>query len=79
MTPPTARQLEIYEFMRKFNRQTGIWPTVREICDEFDFASTNGANDHLLAMQRKGLVRHRPGCARGWIAVELDAQEPNHG
>jgi SOS-response transcriptional repressor LexA len=61
--------------MLAFHDREGVWPTVREICDEFDYASTNAAHAHLAALKKKGWVRQRPRCARGWIAVR---QEPDN-
>lgn len=70
-TPPTERQLEIHAFMLDFHEREMVWPTLREICNEFGFSSSNSAADVLHVLQRKGLVRHRPRCARGWIAIEV--------
>lgn len=71
--PPTARQLEIHAFMLSYQNEHSMWPTMREICDAFGFASLNSAADVLQVLQRKGLVKHRPRCARGWIAIEVPA------
>lgn len=70
-TPPTARQLEVHAFMLSFKAQHEMWPTVREICKAFRFASTNAAFEVLQVLKRKGLARHRVKCARGWIAIEV--------
>ena len=68
-SPPTARQLEVHAFMVAFHDEHGIWPSMREIGEALDIASTNAVAAHLQALKRKGLVRQRPRCARGWIAV----------
>lgn len=67
--PPTQAQLEVHAFMLAFHEREGVWPSLREICDEFGFASTNSAHAHLVALKRKGLARQRPKCMRGWIAI----------
>jgi repressor LexA len=61
--PPTDRQLEIFDFIRERSRPSG--PTIREIMDHFGFKSVNGAMCHLLALERKGLIRRHAGQARG--------------
>jgi repressor LexA len=61
--PPTDRQLEIFQFIRERSRPSG--PTIREIMDHFGFASPNGAMCHLVALERKGLIRRHAGQARG--------------
>lgn len=68
--PPTVRQLEIHAFMLRYRDTHAMWPTLREICAEFEFASTNAAHEVLHALKRKGMARHRAKCARGWIAIE---------
>lgn len=64
----TDRQLEILEFLRAYQRRWHMPPTLREVCTEFSFGSTNAAYDHLTRLARKGLVVHRKGCARGFVA-----------
>jgi repressor LexA len=40
-------------------------PTVREICQHFNFNSTRAATDHLVALERKGFIARDKKCARG--------------
>jgi repressor LexA len=61
--PPTDRQLEILGFLRERSRMAG--PTVREVMHHFGFKSVNGAMCHLVALERKGLIRRHAGQARG--------------
>jgi repressor LexA len=68
--PPTARQLEVHDFMCRYHAEHSMWPTVREIATELGFVSTYASVCHLRALEKKGLVRHREGFARGWIAIE---------
>jgi SOS-response transcriptional repressor LexA len=56
--------------MRAFHDEHGVWPSLREIGDALDIASTNAVHEHLVSLEKKGLVRHRKRCARGWIAVQ---------
>lgn len=68
---PTPRQLKVHAFMLSYQREHAAPPTIREIADAFTFASLNSVAAHLQALEKKGLVRHRSGFTRGWIALEL--------
>lgn len=70
MNRATDRQLEIHAFMLTHQREHCAPPTLREIADRFGFSSVTAARDHLFALAKKGLVRHREHVSRGWIAVE---------
>ena len=59
MTAPlTDRQSAILEFIREHVRTKGFPPTMREIGEAFGIRSTNGVNDHLKALERKGCIKH---------------------
>ena len=69
MKPPTDRQLEIHAAMLAYQAEHSMPPTLRELCDLLGINSTNGVSDHLTALEKRGLVKHRPGAARGWVAI----------
>jgi repressor LexA len=50
----TDRQREILEFISQSIRERGYPPTLREIGLHFGIRSTNGVNDHLRALEKKG-------------------------
>ncbi|MCA3015794.1 MAG: transcriptional repressor LexA [Myxococcaceae bacterium] len=52
----TDRQREILDFILRTSEERGFPPTIREIGEEMDIASTNGVNDHLKALERKGYL-----------------------
>lgn len=52
----TDRQREILNFIVKETEGRGFPPTIREIGEEMDIRSTNGVNDHLKALERKGYL-----------------------
>jgi repressor LexA len=52
----TKRQKEVLEFIIDCIRDEGMPPTIAEICKAFGITSTNGANDHLVALERKGYI-----------------------
>jgi repressor LexA len=53
----TARQREILEFILKSIGLHGYPPTLREIGKAFGIRSTNGVNDHLRALEKKGYLQ----------------------
>jgi len=57
MTEPlTERQQKILTFIKKSIQDNGYPPTIREIGEAFGIRSTNGVNDHLKALERKGYL-----------------------
>ena len=50
----TDRQREILDFITGSIRERGYPPTLREIGLHFGIRSTNGVNDHLRALEKKG-------------------------
>jgi len=52
----TARQQQVLEYIRKSIAQRGYPPTLREIGAYMGIRSTNGVNDHLRALERKGYL-----------------------
>jgi repressor LexA len=53
----TERQRQILEFITKRIGEQGYPPTIREIGEEMGIRSTNGVNDHLKALERKGYLK----------------------
>ncbi len=54
----TDRQREVLDFITSSIRKRGYPPTLREIGSHFGIRSTNGVNDHLRALEKKGVL-HR--------------------
>ncbi|HEY3445950.1 MAG TPA: transcriptional repressor LexA [Myxococcales bacterium] len=52
----TDRQKEILRYIARTTEERGFPPTIREIGGEFEIKSTNGVNDHLKALERKGYL-----------------------
>lgn len=65
----TRRQAAILQFIIESIRDRGWPPTIAEIGQEFDIASTNGVNDHLVALEKKGYIE-RNSQARGIRVTE---------
>ena len=66
----TVRQQEVLDFIRNTMEVLGAPPTRAEIANAFGFASHNGAEEHLRALARKGVILLEPGSARGIRLVE---------
>lgn len=55
----TYRQRQVLQFISQSIRSRGYPPTLREIGQHMQIRSTNGVNDHLRALEKKGfLERH---------------------
>ena len=74
----TPRQNSIFKFIRAHIGKFGYGPTVREIADEFDIASPNGAVCHLDALVAKGFIVRRSRKSRS-IELSSEFQEEIRG
>jgi repressor LexA len=61
----TPRQSEILGFIQDFIEESGMPPTRAEIARALGFKSVNAAEEHLRALQRKGVIDLVPGASRG--------------
>ena len=61
----TPRQKQILEMIQEFIADTGMPPTRAEIARQLGFKSANAAEEHLRALQRKGVLELLPGASRG--------------
>ena len=65
MAELTPRQNQILHMIQNFIAEYGMPPTRAEIARELGFKSANAAEDHLRALQRKGVLELLPGASRG--------------
>jgi repressor LexA len=65
----TKRQQDILDFIITCIRVHGCPPTIAEVGKEFGISSTNGVNDHLVALERKGFIERSPK-ARGIRVID---------
>lgn len=65
MSDLTPRQKEILEFIKEFSYDEGYPPTRIEIAEAFGFRSPNAAEEHLRALDRKGVIELLSGSSRG--------------
>ena len=61
----TARQQQILDLIQSAIARTGAPPTRPEIANELGFKSANAAEEHLRALQKKGVLDIIPGASRG--------------
>jgi repressor LexA len=61
----TPRQREILQFIQDAVAESGMPPTRAEIAAEMGFKSPNAAEEHLRALQKKGVIDLIPGASRG--------------
>lgn len=69
-TTLTDRQIEVLRFIVQQIEENGYPPTIREIGEALDIRSTNGVNDHLKALERKGFLARDPVKSRALIPAE---------
>jgi repressor LexA len=61
----TPRQRQVLRFIQDSLDEQGLPPTRAEIATALGFKSANAAEDHLRALQRKGVIDLMPGASRG--------------
>src|SRR5579871_6375305 len=55
----TPRQKQVMNLIQEFIVQRGYPPTLREIGERMGIRSTNGVNDHLKALEKKGYLQRQ--------------------
>jgi repressor LexA len=61
----TPRQKQILHLVQKAMHDSGMPPTRAEIAKTLKFRSVNAAEEHLRALERKGVIELLPGMSRG--------------
>ncbi|WP_027632127.1 transcriptional repressor LexA [Clostridium hydrogeniformans] len=67
------KQLEIYEFLKKYTEEKGYPPSVREICEAVSLKSTSTVHGHLKRLEKKGLIKRDPTKPRALEIVGLSS------
>ncbi|MCC7384376.1 MAG: transcriptional repressor LexA [Deltaproteobacteria bacterium] len=73
----TERQREILDFITRRIGEQGYPPTIREIGEHMGIKSTNGVNDHLKALERKGYLKREGLKSRALRPVVFDVAPAN--
>lgn len=71
----TDRQRQVLEFIAHSIADAGYPPTIREIGQALDIRSTNGVNDHLRALERKGYIERGDAKSRAIQVTERGETE----
>ena len=72
----TARQEQVLRFIRQSIIDRGYPPTLREIGAHMGIKSTNGVNDHLRALERKGYLTREDMKSRALRPKDMDFGQP---
>jgi repressor LexA len=67
----TARQRQILDWIRSHLETTGRPPTRAEIAAGLGFSSPSSAEDHLRALEKKGVLEIQAGASRGLKLIPL--------
>jgi len=73
----TARQDQVLRYIRQSIIDRGYPPTLREIGAHMGIRSTNGVNDHLRALERKGYLTREDMKSRALRPLDLGAPAGN--
>lgn len=72
----TERQLAVLEFIQSHQARFGYPPTIREIGEQLGIKSTNGVNDHLKALERKGMLSRTGSKSRAMEVHSSSSSRP---
>lgn len=71
----TAKQHAFLSFLRSFVDKNGVWPTYREICNEFGYRSPNSAAQYIRTLRRKGFLKKDPD---GYRFIDKNTDQAIH-
>src|SRR6185369_9618970 len=71
----TDRQQQVLHYIRQSIHERGYPPTLREIGAHMGIRSTNGVNDHLRALERKGYLTREDMKSRALRPRDLSLSE----
>ena len=66
----TDRQIELLDYLRQYQRETGVMPSTRDIQRHFGFSSQTAAMTHLRALEKKGVIQRHAHKARAVVFPE---------
>ena len=74
----THRQKELLSFIQEHVQLYGFPPSIREMADHMGIRSTNGVNDHLKALERKGYISRQKELKSRAISLTGPSTEVGH-
>lgn len=69
----TAKQHAFLMYLKEYIRENSVWPTYREIIDEFGYSSPNSVTQNLQALYKKRYLRRDQD---GYHLVESEKDKP---
>lgn len=75
----TERQQQVLHYIRQSISERGYPPTLREIGAHMGIRSTNGVNDHLRALERKGYLTREDMKSRALRPRDLNGEGASGG
>jgi repressor LexA len=75
--PLTERQRAVLDFISRSIEERGYPPTLREIGEHMGIRSTNGVNDHLKALEKKGYLEREDLKSRALRPISLEGAGPS--
>lgn len=73
----TPAQSKVLDFIRTYMVDHGYPPTRIEIANAMGYRSANAAQEHLIAIQRKGFIELIPDIARGIRITAMPTEQVN--
>jgi repressor LexA len=70
-----GKQKEILLFLTQYIQRTGFSPTLKEIGKDLGVSSPATVHEHLVALEKKGLIKRQRGAARGIDLVYKDVEK----
>ena len=74
--PLTPRQKEVLDLISESRDRRGYPPTLREIGVRLGIRSTNGVNDHLVALTKKGYLQRQDLKSRALRVMGSSSEPP---
>lgn len=74
--PLTDRQKAVLDYISRSIEKRGYPPTLREIGEHMGIRSTNGVNDHLKALEKKGYLEREDLKSRALRPISLEGAGP---
>jgi repressor LexA len=75
----TARQHQLLSFIEDYLKVHGFPPSIREMGDSMGVRSTNGINDHLKALEKKGYIVRGNDFKSRAISIKSRPPQPSSG
>lgn len=72
---PTAKQIELLDYLTEFHAREGRMPSIREIARDFGLESTRSVVGRLDGLEERGLIQRHRGKILLPAGADLTAEE----